>query len=519
MNAVRLFDAHERRAPGALALRWDTGTMTYGELGVRARRAAAVLAARGVRAEERVALLLPNDPAFAVALLATYWLGATAVVLSPAWQPADAARALADADARVLVTTQAAAAALGAELPETLLVDVASGARSFDAAIASAGDTGPLEPAPRRAGDAAVILFSSGTTGDPKGVVLSHGNLVFNAESKARYCGLTASDSLALVLPVAHCFGQNAVLLAALTAGASVRLYPRFDEDRLRAGIVAGEVSVLFAAPVVFQRLLDAGDPAVLGALRCSLSAAAPMSVTLARRWREATGLPLLQGYGLTESSPFAAFDDATSDQPGCVGRAIEGVEIRIGEIDGDGWMKPGELGEIAIRGPNVMREYWRRPEQTRRALRGGWLRSGDVGRLSPQGHLTLTDRLDDAINVAGFKVYPSDVERAVTAHPAVAEAAAYRVRHGARGWRVAVDVVLAPGMTLDAAGLHAFAEERLAGFQRPSLVRFVSGLPRSPSGKVLRRVLTASVHTVDEADGLHADARLARVEQPAPRT
>lgn len=492
MNAAALFNTRERHDPSALALRWDGGSMTYGELGSQARRAAGALAARGVGVDDRVALLLPNDPRFAVALLGTLWLGATAAVLSPVWHGRDALQALLDADVRALVTTQTLAEALGALPCPTLLVDAATGYESFARALAAARIDRASEPVPRVEDDPATILYSSGTTGDPKGVVLSHGNLVFNARSKQRYCDIQPTDALALVVPISHCFGQNVVLLGALAAGASVRLYQRFDAQQLGAGIARAEVSHLYAPPPVFQRLLEAAPPAALRRLRCALSAAAPLTEALAERWRASTGRALRQGYGLTESSPFATYaDDGAAD----VGRAIDGVEVRIADVDGGAWLEAGELGEIVLRGPNVMQGYWRRPEATARVLRDGWLRTGDLGRLTQDGRLSVADRLDDVINVAGFKVHPSDVERAALAHPAVCDAAAYRVPDGARGWNVALDVVLGDASRTAVAGeLRAFIGARLARFQQPARLRLVSGLPRSPSGKVLRRVLTASV-------------------------
>ena len=495
MNAASPFHAAERRNPHALALRWDDGTLSYGELGDLARRFGSALARLGVRPDERIAILLPNHQAFAPALLGSFWHGAAAAVLSPAWQTVDAERALVNADARVLVTTRAIAATLHAKPPTIVLVDSDDDAHSF--AHLCAGQPADLSgpPASRTATDPATILYSSGTTGDPKGIALSHGNLVFNAESKVRYCGIQPDDALALVVPISHCFGQNVVLLGALAAGASVRIYARFHADQLRAGIRDGEVTHLYAPPLVFERLLDAGAAESLRPLRVALSAAAPLPMALAARWRAATANPLYQGYGLSESSPFATFDDGRDEMTGSVGHAIDGVEIRIGEIDGDAWLGVDALGEVAIRGPNVMTGYWRRPEETARALRGGWLRTGDAGRMSSGGALHLVDRLDDAINVAGFKVYPSDVERAIALHADVAEVVAYRVTAASRGSQVAVDVVPVPGAAMTPDDMHAHAATALARFQRPSFVRIVSAFPRSPSGKVLRRVLTASFH------------------------
>ena len=493
MNAASCFDTRARRDPGAPALRWHDGSLTYGELAERARRAATVFAACGISAGDRIALLLPNDPNFAIALLGALWLGAVPAVLSPAWHPADAASALADADAGVLVTTREAATALPFLPAHSFTVGGAGELGSFELAIDGTSADGCTSPLPRQTTDEACILYSSGTTGKPKGVLLSHGNLVFNADAKRRYCGIAPRDALALVVPIAHCFGQNVVLLGSLSAGAMVRMFVRFDAHELLAAISAGEVTHLLAVPTVFDRLLGAEDAEPLRLLRCALSAAAPLSPTLARRWRLRTGVPLRQGYGLTESSPFATYHAGDHDEESCVGEPIDGVDVRIGEIGGDGWVADGAAGEIVIRGPNVMLGYWRRPADTARALRGGWLRTGDFGRRSPAGEIHLLDRLDDAINVSGFKVYPSDVERALRSHDAVAEVAAYRLPDARCGWQVAVDVVAAPGAALDLAEVHAVARHRLAAFQRPAVVRLVASLPRSPSGKVLRRLLTAN--------------------------
>lgn len=517
MNVAAIFDHQARATPDAIALHGVHGTTQYGVLRDQARRFARCLAARGIAPDDRVAILLPNHRAFASALLGIHWRGAVAAVLSPAWASADAARALAHADARLLVTTQELAGAIGADPATTLLVDDGPAMGEFGAALAGAPPAGADDPAPRGVHDAASILFSSGTTGDPKGVVLTHGNLVFNAESKRRYCGIHPADRLALVVPIAHCFGQNVVLLGALLAGASVRLYARFDAGELSGDILAGEVTMLLTAPPAFARLLALDDDRPLRALRYALTAAAPLGDELPRRWREASGRALSQGFGLTECSPFATYADAVSDDGQQVGRAIDGVEVRIAARDeGDRWLEPGEAGEIAIRGPNVMSGYWRRPEATASALRGGWLRTGDVGSLDAGGQLRLIDRVDDVINVAGFKAWPSDVERVLARHPLVAEVAAYGVPDAARGSAVAVAVVLRAGAHARDGELAAFAAAGLASFQRPASLRVLDALPRSASGKVLRRVLSATHQGVDQASPANADRPATALPAPS---
>lgn len=490
MNVAALFDTQARRAPHATALTWDEGadaaSMDYGTLRELAHRTAHLLLARGIATDDRVAILLPNTPAFAVALLGTLWRGATAAILSPAWAPADASRALAEADARLLVTTQALAEAVNADPGRTLVVDDAPTMGSFGAALARLAMAYELAPTTRSADMPATILFSSGTTGDPKGVVLTHGNLAFNAWSKIRYCGITPADRLAMVVPMAHCFGQNVVLLGALLAGAAVRIHERFETAAVLEQISRGEVTMLLAAPTAFARLLASDDGAATRRLRYALTAAAPLPDELAARWREVSGRPLSQGYGLTECSPFATYAPAVLGNGRCVGRPIEGVQLRIVAQEGDA------AGEIAIRGPNVMAGYWRRPEATAHALRGGWLHTGDVGRLNGDGTVQLVDRMDDVINVAGFKAWPSDVERVLARHPSVLEVAAYGAPDALRGATVAAALVLREGAEGDVDALSRFAARHLASFQRPARLRIVSALPRSASGKVLRRALAA---------------------------
>jgi long-chain acyl-CoA synthetase len=307
-----------------------------------------------------------------------------------------------------------------------------------------------------------------------------------------------------MVVPVSHCFGQNVVLLGALLAGASVRLFARFDAATVHDAITRGEVTMLLAAPAAFERLLALDDPAVLQRLRYALTAAAPPHRTLAARWEAAAGQPLAQGYGMTECSPFATYA-AAADESSAVGAPIHGVDVRIAMPDGRP-ARAGEAGEIVIRGPNVMAGYWRRPEESARALRDGWLHTGDVGTMDADGILHLVSRLDDVINVAGFKAWPGDVERVLGEHPAVLEAGACGIPHDVRGAAVAVAAVLRPGAAATADELMRFASSRLAGFQRPALLRIVDALPRSASGKLLRRELTASLQRESQESPAYTD-------------
>jgi long-chain acyl-CoA synthetase len=322
---------------------------------------------------------------------------------------------------------------------------------------------------------------------------------------------------VALAVPLFHCYGQNAVMNAAFHAGACVVLAERFDAAMLAEQAARRDVSVVFGVPEMFSRLLDLGATAAreIGALRYVLSAASTMPPSLAARWREETGLPMHEAYGLTESSPFAAYNHAAGHQPGTLGAAVAGVRMAVVDPESDAPCAPGERGEIVIRGHNVMLGYWNRPEETARALRGGWLHTGDMGYADEQGRFHLVDRAADLAKVAGFRVYPATVEAVLREHGTVADVAAYGVTDAARGERLEAAVVLssAPdGEASDAAAdeLRRHCAARLASYEVPSRVHVCRELPRSATGKISRPALrAASSHPLGLQHALDARASL----------
>jgi long-chain acyl-CoA synthetase len=493
MNVARAVERVARRDPRRAAVRWQGREIAYAELDAVASRHARVFADAGVARGDRVAILLPNGPEFVAAYLGALKLGAVAVSLSPAWPGAEAARALGHASPTVLVTDAEHFAALdgaGADgLRAVLLTDgPAAGARALAPLLASV-DGRPVRAASMWRDEPAAILYSSGTTAEPKGVVLSHGNVVWCARAKVRCCGIRPADGLSLFVPLAHCYGQNAVLNAAFAGGAAVVLHRRFDEDAVARSAAGQGMTMLFGVAPVFRRLLDRPDREALRGIRYAFSAAATLPTALAEEWREAFGYPVHEGYGLTETSPFATYNHVTEHRAGTVGTAVPGVQVRVGDLARGDVLPAGEPGEVLVRGPNVMLGYWRRPDLTRAAIRDGWLRTGDLGRMDADGYLTLGDRLKDVVNVAGFKVFPAQVERILHLHPRVAEAAAYGAPDGCGGERVEAAIVLrgGPAATDD---VVEHCRVRLAGYEVPARVRVVDALPRNASGKVVRRLL-----------------------------
>jgi phenylalanine ammonia-lyase len=490
VNVAEHLERGARQHPDRTAVLFEGRAISYAELDRQANRTANALRALGITRGDRVALLLPNTPDFITGYLGIQKLGAIAVSVSPALKQPEVRFLLSDCAAKaVLVTSD-----LLANVPETspdfaalehrLVVDVEDG---FQRLLAQVDDQATAELLAWN--DPCAIVYSSGTTGFPKGATLSHGNVISNSRAKQRYLDIRPDDRLLLFMPLFHCFGQNAIMNASLCAGATLVLMRRFDTQRVLATIVEAGVTMFFGIPTTFAVLLERLES--LGPIRYCFSAAASLPVELERRWRERFGLPLHQGYGLTETSPFASYNHHERYKLGSIGTPILGCDMKIVDVETGEDLGPGEPGEILIRGENVMLGYWQRPEETRAMIDAdGWLHSGDIGRMDLEGYFYLVDRLKDMINVGGLKVYPAEVENILHQHPAVREVAVFGFEDAFLGEQVHANVVLAPGHTVEAEELQRFCRQRIANFKVPTVVRFVDELPKTRTGKVLKRML-----------------------------
>ncbi len=485
MNLAHLLATSAERHAERVAVRLDDRAWSYAELDGLVEDAAALLVDRGVRPGDVVGLMLPNVPQFAVAYYAILRAGAIVVPMNVLLKEREVAFHLGDAGAGLLVAWEgfAAEASAGAEAAGTdlLLVD-ASGS-----ALRGAG-TAPIVE--RGHDDTAVILYTSGTTGTPKGAELSHGNLSCNAEVTAGLLGARAGDVLLGALPLFHSFGQTCGLNAAIGTGATLTLLPRFDPEAALELLRRDAVTIFEGVPTMYMSLLAAagGEPVRLPDLRVCVSGGAAMPGPVLRAVEAALGAPVLEGYGLSETSPVASFNQLdVGRKVGSIGTPVDGVEMRV--VDADGMPLPaGEVGEIVIRGHNVMQRYRGRPDATAAVLRDGWFATGDLARVDEDGFFFIVDRKKDLVIRGGYNVYPREVEEVLYEHPAVRQAAVVGVPHPELGEEVGAAVALEPGASTTPEELRAFVRERVAAYKYPREVWLVDELPTGPTGKILKR-------------------------------
>jgi long-chain acyl-CoA synthetase len=476
------------------ALIFEGEALTYRELDETASRIANGLLGLGVRRGDRVALFLPNIPSWAFFYLGIQKIGAIAVSLNSTLTREEVGFILNDCGAMAAVMTEDLRRNVPVkELPlleHRLLAEgrAIDGEVSFDELIDGVGcRTDAVE---MEADAPAAIAYTSGTTGTPKGVVLSHGNVISNIEAKRHCLGIRPDDRLLLFLPLSHCFGQNAVFNSGLGAGATVVLHRKFEVSRVLRSIADQHITMVFGVPATFIVLHECASTNDMSSVRYYFSAAQNLPAEIESRWQKKFGLPLHQGYGLTETSPFASYNHQHKHKPGSIGIPIEKVEMKIVDVDDGSEVPPETPGEIVIRGPNVMLGYWNRPADTAQVIKGGWFHTGDIGRMDVEGYFYIEDRLKDMINVGGLKVYPAEVENVIYRHPAVAEVAVYGLPEPMLGERVAASVVLKSDHAIAAEEVLALCRRHLSGFKVPSSIWFVASLPKNSTGKILKRVL-----------------------------
>jgi len=505
--------------------------LTYAQLDAAASRVAGALTASGIRPGDRVAVSCPNLASFPVVYYGILKAGAVVVPLNILLTQREIAYHLADSGARAyfcfegsaeLPVGVAGAAAFG-ETPGCehfvlLTADLdatpaeATPAEATAAETISTGAVGhqtlaeftrgqpsSCRSAPTAETDTAVVLYTSGTTGQPKGAELTHSNMVHNALLAGRTFGTAEHDVHLIALPLFHSFGQSVQMNAGLLGGATLVLLPRFGAEQALAAMQAERVTFFAGVPTMYHALLDspaAGQfdlAGIAARLRVAVSGGAALPAEVMRRFEHRFGVPILEGYGLSETSPVATFNRIDRPRrPGSIGLPVWGVEVQI-RAEGGGEAGVGQPGEIVIRGHNVMKGYLGRPEATAEAIDAdGWFRTGDIGTRDADGYLYVVDRKKDMIIRGGFNVYPRELEEVLLTHPQVSMAAVVGVPHPTHGEEVKAFVVRVPGASVTEPELVAWCKQTMAAYKYPRIVEFADSLPMTATGKILKRELAS---------------------------
>jgi len=513
LNLGSLLATSARRSPNAVAARTGSEELTYAELDVAARSFASELIETGIEPGSKVALMLPNVPEFTIAYFGVLYAGGVVVPLSTLHVADELAFQLGDCEATTFVVHADCASAAfeafgrtescrnlyvvdGQSLPET-----PGEAKPFEQALDRSAHA---DVAQTRPDDTSVILYTSGTTGHPKGAELSHFNLFYNAQYISEKAFSLWPDEINVlggghvglaVLPLYHTFGQTNVQNGMFFNGGTVSYVKRFTPEEAVEIIERHRVTFFAGVPTMYFALLNCpeAETADLSSLKFCVSGGAPMPVDVKREFYDRFGFRIQEGYGLTETSPLASVQaiDETA-KAGTIGKPIPGVDMKIVDAS-DEDLPAGERGEVLIRGHNVMKGYFKRPEATDEALRGGWFHSGDIGYVDDEGDFHIVDRSKDMILRGGYNVFPREVEEVLYTHPSIIEAAVIGVPHERLGEDVKAVVALKPGSSTTPDEIAEYCKEHLAAYKYPRTVEIIDELPKGPTGKILKRALKES--------------------------
>ena len=489
-NLARVLTDTVERHGDKTAFKLDDIELSYSMLDEGSARVAGLLESKGLEPGDRVGLMMPNVPYFPAIYFGILRAGGIVVPMNVLLKKREVGFYLEDPGAKLVFAwadfaeaAEAGAADAGAE---AILVKPGD----FEKLLA---EQEPVRDVAEKTGDdTAVILYTSGTTGKPKGAELTHSNLYKNSKGVSEKLGeMSADDVLLGALPLFHSFGQTCTMNSAISVGATVTMLPRFDPDKALQIIQRDRVTLFQGVPTMYNAMLhsDSCESADCSTLRICMSGGAAMPAELMRAFEEKFGCIILEGYGLSETSPVASFNHPDRERkPGSIGTPIEGVEMQVWDDDGNE-LPQGEVGEIVIRGHNIMKGYWNRPEANEEAItEAGWFRTGDMAKVDEDGYFFIVDRKKDLIIRGGYNVYPREIEEVLYEHPAIQEAAVVGVPHDELGEEVGAAVVLKQGESLDADELKSYVKEQVAAYKYPRRIWFVDELPKGPTGKILKR-------------------------------
>ncbi|CAN5595974.1 long-chain fatty acid--CoA ligase [soil metagenome] len=488
-NLARVLTEAAERSADAIAVKLDDTEVSYGMLEEGSARMSAILKQKGVKPGGRAGIMLPNVPYFPIAYYGVLRAGGVVVPINPLLKGREVAFYLEDSGAQILIAWDGfeEPATEGAEQAGAELMLVTAG--EFEQLLAAAEPDHDL--AERDSDDTAVILYTSGTTGQPKGAELTHANLYKNCTVAADTLGeITEDDRLLGALPLFHSFGQTCTLNAGIANRATISMIPRFDPDKALEIIARDEITLFQGVPTMYNAMLNAAsaDSADTSSLRLCMSGGSAMPEEVMRKFEEKFGCKVLEGYGLSETSPVASFNHPDREnKAGSIGTPIEGVEMKVVDDDGQDVAR-GEVGEIVIKGHNIMKGYWGHDDATAESIRDGWFYSGDMGKIDEDGYFFIVDRKKELIIRGGYNVYPREIEEVLYEHPAIQEAAVIGVADDNLGEEVGAAVVLKEGEDVSGDDVRDYVKEEVAAYKYPRKVWFLDELPKGPTGKILKR-------------------------------